>query len=185
MTACAQGGLVGSCEGCEAVFEYGDRDLNPVDTLPDFGTTTPRIRLSGTVYLPDGETPAEGVILYIYHANRQGEYAVRGGERGWARRHGYTRGWVRTGPDGRYVFYTYRPGSYDGQPAHIHPILLEPDGTYYWVDAYTFAGDPNLEEHGGEGPPRGSSGLVTLRREDGLYVAERDFVLGSNVPGYR
>jgi len=183
----SQNRLVGGpCEGCEAVFEYGDRELTPVDTLPDFASMEPKIKVTGTIYKPDGTTPAPGVILYVYHTNREGIYATKGGESGWARRHGYIRGWVRTGNDGRYTFYTFKPGSYGSNPAHIHPIILEPGGRYYWLGSYRFAGDPNLDtgEDSDSGPRGGSSGIMDMRREGNLLVGERDIILGKNIPNY-
>lgn len=172
----------GPCEGCEAVFEFGAQPLSAVDTLPEFDQSATKLKVTGTIYRPDGRTPAEGIILYIYHTNAQGVYPRRGDETGWGRRHGYLRGWIRTEADGRYTFYTQKPGSYSRNPAHIHPIILEPDGKYYYLSEYVFEGDPNLEN--GRGNGRGGSGVVTLRRRNGLLVAERDIVLGLNVPGY-
>jgi protocatechuate 3,4-dioxygenase beta subunit len=178
----------GPCEGCEAVFEYGDRKLSPVDTLPDFSDRGPRLMITGTIFQADGSTPAEGVILYIYHADQNGIYATRDGETGWARRHGYIRGWVRTGKDGRYRFYTLKPGVYPNRaaPAHIHPIILEPNGKYYWLGSYHFDGDPLLtaRESSTESPRGGSSGLLSLRKEGNLWVGERDIILGKNIPAY-
>lgn len=187
-TASAQGVLLGGpCEGCEAVFEYrdvADRPLTPVDTLPGFADAEQKLLLRGRIFEPDGETPAEGIILYIYHTNADGEYATRGDEEGWGRRHGYIRGWIKTAADGQYAFYTRMPGSYSSNPAHIHPTVLEPDGRYYYVASWFFEGDPNYDErHHSEGD-RGGSGLVAPFEEDGLMVAERDIVLGLNVPGY-
>lgn len=172
----------GPCEGCEGVFEYGDRPLAPADTLPGFEEADKKLKVTGIIYRPDGETPAEGVILYIYHTNEQGVYPTRGDETGWGRRHGYIRGWIRTGPDGRYTFYTRKPGSYGQNPAHIHPTILEPDDRYYYLTEYRFRGDPYLEEN--DRSFRGSPGVVSLRKEGDLLVAERDIVLGKNVPGY-
>jgi protocatechuate 3,4-dioxygenase beta subunit len=178
----------GPCEGCEAVFEYGDRKLSPIDTLPDFNDPGQRIKITGIIYEPDGRTPAEGIILYIYHTNQQGVYATRGNEKGWARRHGYIRGWIRTGRDGKYTFYTLKPGTYPDRssPAHIHPILLEPDGKYYWLGSYHFAGDPLLTEKEihPESPRGGTSGLLQLKKAGDLMVGTRDIILGKNVPGY-
>ncbi len=178
----------GPCEGCEAVFEYGNRKLSPVDTLPDFNDKGMRIKVTGTIYENDGKTPAEGVILYIYHTDQNGVYATRGDETGWGRRHGYIRGWVKTGRDGKYTFYTLKPGTYPNRrtPAHIHPVILEPDGKYYWLGSYHFAGDPLLTEReiSPKSPRGGSSGLLRLRKEGDLWVGERDIVLGKNVPGY-
>jgi protocatechuate 3,4-dioxygenase beta subunit len=178
----------GPCEGCEAVFEYGDRELSPVDTLPDFNDDGPRIKITGTVYQSDGKTPAEGVILYVYHTDQEGVYATRGGETGWASRHGYIRGWMKTGKNGKYEFYTLKPGTYPNRTiaAHIHPTVLEPNGKYYWLGSYHFEGDPYLTEKqkSPESPRGGSSGLLVLRKEGDLLVGGRDIVLGKNVPGY-
>ncbi len=178
----------GRCEGCEAVLEYGDKELSPVDTLPDFHDAGPKVKLTGTIYQADGSTPADGVILYIYHTNQKGVYATRGEENGWARRHGYIRGWVKTGKDGRYTFYTLRPGVYPGRavPAHIHPIILEPAGKYYWLGSYHFDGDSLLteRERNPRSPRGGSSGLLSLHKEGDLWVGERDIILGKNVPDY-
>ena len=177
----------GPCEGCEAVFEYGDRDLNPVDTLPEFASAENKLKITGTIYEADGETPAENVVLYIHHTNAEGIYPTKGDEKGWAKRHGYLRGWIKTGKDGRYTFYTQVPGSYpDGtNPAHIHPIIMEPDGKYYYLSAYFFKGDPLLTEDHMEDPPRGSDGVVKLKETDGMALIERDFILGKGVPDYQ
>lgn len=180
--------LLGQCEGCEAVFEYGDKMLTPVDTLPDFSRPGPKLKISGTIYLNDGKTPAQDVILYIYHTNQKGIYETRGQETGWARRHGFIRGWIKTGTDGRYTFYTLKPGSYpdNSTPAHIHPIILEPNGKYYWLGSYHFTDDPRLtdKERSPAHPRGGGSGVLRLKKENGLLIGERDIVLGLNVPHY-
>jgi protocatechuate 3,4-dioxygenase beta subunit len=178
----------GPCEGCEAIFEFGTRQLFPVDTLIDFGKAGPKVKLAGTVFQSDGRTPAEGVILYIYHTNQKGIYPVRGDETGWARRHGYIRGWILTDKKGQYTFYTLRPGTYPSrnEPAHIHITVLEPDGKYYWISSYYFDDDPQLSEIDRTSSlnARGGSGILQLERSDDLWVGKRDIVLGKNVPGY-
>lgn len=60
----------GPCEGCEAIFEYRNKVLNPVDILPGFYRNNPKLKVTGTVFKKDGKTPAENVIIYIYHTNR-------------------------------------------------------------------------------------------------------------------
>lgn len=179
--------LGGPCEGCEAVLEYGNRDLNPVDTLPEFASAENKLKITGTIYEADGETPAENVVLYIHHTNAEGIYPTKGDEKGWAKRHGYLRGWIKTGKDGRYTFYTQVPGSYpDGtNPAHIHPIIMEPDGKYYYLSAYFFKGDPLLKDDYMKDPPRGSDGVVKLKETDEMAFIERDFILGKGVPDYQ
>lgn len=187
--ACAQGSLVGGpCEGCEAVFEYGNRELSAVDTLPEFGGWQPGLKITGTIYQSDGKTPAEGVILYVYHTNGKGVYPTKGNEKDWARRHGYIRGWVKTGTDGKYTFYTAKPGSYPSRnaPAHIHPTILEPNGKYYYIAEYLFADDPLVsEQEQSNSSPRGGDGnILSLKNEGDLRVGHRDIILGKNVRGY-
>ena len=178
----------GPCEGCEAIFEYGDRELSSVDTLPDFNDEGIRIKVTGTIFQNDEVTPAKGVILYIYHTNQSGIYPTKGTETGWAKRHGYIRGWVKTGSDGKYAFYTLKPGVYSDKssPAHIHPTILEPDGKYYWLGSYHFQGDTLLTEKeiSPEFPKGGNSGLMTLKKEGGIYVGTRDIILGKNISDY-
>jgi len=178
----------GPCEGCEAVFEFDSKYLSSIDTLPDFIEEGPKLKLIGTIYKKDGKTPAKDVILYIYHTNQSGVYPTKGDETGWAKRHGYLRGWIKTGGDGKYTFYTLKPGTYPSRsaPAHIHPVILEPDGKYYWIEEYLFEGDPLLKETElpSRAPRGGDSGILTLKKEKNILIGKRDIILGKNIPGY-
>jgi protocatechuate 3,4-dioxygenase, beta subunit len=178
----------GGCEGCEAIYEYGNKVLNAVDTLPDFNERGPKMEISGTIYHKDGKTPAKDVILYIYHTDQTGEYSTKGNAKGWGKRHGYIRGWIKTGADGKYKFYTLRPGAYPGRqnPEHIHPTIKEPGYKEYWIDEYLFEDDPILSQHEKNSQPgRGGKGVVTVSKgSNGLQVVKRDIILGLNVPGY-
>jgi protocatechuate 3,4-dioxygenase, beta subunit len=178
----------GPCEGCEAVFEYGNQSLNATDTLPDFADSGTKIKLTGIIYQPDGTTPASDVILYIYHTNAAGVYPTRSNETDWSRRHGYIRGWIKTGKDGRYTFYTLRPGQYPNRaaPIHIHATILEPNGRYYYLNDYHFKDDPSLSaEATAQTSLRGGDNWVlTLEREGNLLVGRSNIILGKNVPGY-
>ena len=178
----------GACEGCGAVFEFGKEELFPVDTLPDFNNEGEKIQITGTIYQSDGKIPAENVILYIYHTDQDGIYPTKGNEEGWAKRHGYIRGWIKTRSDGKYTFYTLKPGTYPSgsAPAHIHPVILEPDGKYYWIEEFLFNGDPLLSGNDAniKLPRGGDSYVLTLKENDNLFIGERDIILGKNVPGY-
>src|SRR5687768_3209840 len=68
--------VVGPCEGCEAIFEstVPFEQLNERDTLSDFSEKGKKILLRGTVYQADGKTPANGVVLYVYHTDETGRY---------------------------------------------------------------------------------------------------------------
>lgn len=177
----------GPCEGCEAVFEYGNRQLAPMDTLPDYFLEKGRkIKITGTIYQTDGRTPAEGVVLYVYHTNQKGIYEAKADAEGWGTRHGYIRGWIKTDKEGKYTFYTLQPGTYPdkSKPAHIHPVILEPDGRYYWVDSFYFIGDPLLGNDQSQAQRGGFSGVMSLEQEDEIWVGKRDFMLGKNIEPY-
>lgn len=178
----------GPCEGCEALHEFGDKQLSPTDTLPEFNKPgTDKLKITGTVYLSDGKTPAQDVILYIYHTDETGIYPTKGDEKGWARRHGHLRGWVKTGPDGNYTFYTSKPGTYPSrtEPAHIHVTVKEPDKNEYYLDDFLFEGDPLLTQKvRASRVNRGGSGIVRLQEVGDMLVVKRDIILGQNIPDY-
>jgi protocatechuate 3,4-dioxygenase, beta subunit len=179
----------GSCEGCEAIHEtpipFGQ--LNWVDTLPGFTESGPKLEISGTVYQRDGRTPAQDVVIYIYHTDQQGLYSTKGNETGWGKRHGYLRGWVKTNEKGHYKFYTIRPASYpnSNNPQHIHPTIKEPGYNEYFIDEFVFADDPLLtSDQMKHAQKRGGSGILKPRLVNGIWIAKRDIVLGLNIPGY-
>jgi protocatechuate 3,4-dioxygenase beta subunit len=177
----------GPCEGCEALYEVGELPLHPIDTLPGFGEYEPKLRLEGTVFEKDGRTPAAGIILYVYQTGPDGIYQLRGNETGWARRHGMYRGWVKTGQDGRYAFYTFRPGAYPNRtdPVHIHLTVKEPGLEPYYLDDFLFDDDPRLTKaERNHLPDRGGSGIVRPIVRNGLQAATRNLILGRNIPGY-
>jgi protocatechuate 3,4-dioxygenase, beta subunit len=178
----------GQCEGCEAIYEYAAKKLKATDTLPDFNEPGPKLILTGTIFHIDGKTPAKDVILYVYHTDQTGKYSTKGGEKGWAKRHGYIRGWIKTDATGRYTFYTLRPASYPGTkaPAHIHPVVKEPGKNEYWIDEFIFDNDPFVTaEVRKSQQERGGNGILTVRiAADGTQVAEHDIILGKNVPDY-
>ena len=177
----------GGCEGCEAIYEspVPFNKLSSVDTLPDFNEAGPKIEISGIVYQRDGKTPAKDVVIYVYHTDQTGHYTPAPNAKGWGKRNGYIRGWMKTDKNGYYQFYTLRPAPYPGRqiPAHIHIVVKEPDKNEYWLDEYLFADDPLLQ-NAKEQKPRGGSGIVELIPEKGQFHGTRHIFLGLNVPDY-
>ncbi|MBK7869190.1 MAG: intradiol ring-cleavage dioxygenase [Saprospiraceae bacterium] len=177
----------GPCEGCEAIYEYGNKKLSSVDTLPDFFDKGPKLKITGTIYKKDGKTPAKDVILYIYHTDQTGVYPTKGNEKGWAKRHGYIRGWIKTGTDGKYTFYTLRPASYPNSrnPQHIHPTIKEPGKSEYYIDEFLFDDDPYLTaEQRKHGQNRGGNGILKTTKFGDMQIAQHDIILGLNIPNY-
>jgi protocatechuate 3,4-dioxygenase beta subunit len=184
----------GPFENDDATYLGMPAVLNAIDTSAGWTQDGPKLLVTGTVYWPDGKTPAAGVMIYYYHTNTEGRYVHNPDEkrsmppnvRGQS--HGYIRGWVKTGDDGRYSIYTVRPGSYPGyeEPAHIHVTIKEPNEIKeYFIDEILFDDDPFLTtSHRSNLSNRGGSGIIKLTQRDRLYVGERDIILGSNIPGY-
>jgi len=170
----------GPCQGCEAVFEFGDKVLTDTDTLPDFSTTSPKLKLTGTVYENDEKTPAKNVILYIYQTNREGIYPKKDHAKGWAQRHGYLRGWIQTNDTGKYTFFTFRPAAYPdlNTPEHIHLTVKEPDKNEYYLEDFFFDDDPLLTQNKRKNlRNRGGSGIVNPSFANGILTVNRDIIL--------
>jgi protocatechuate 3,4-dioxygenase beta subunit len=161
--------------------------LNSTDTLADFLEDGPKMLITGTVYQADGKTPAAGVVVYAYHTNQEGIYPKAADAKDWGLRHGYLRGWVKTGKDGSYRFYTLRPASYPNRqdPAHIHMTVKEPDMAEYWIDEIVFEDDPKVNAtYRSKATNAGGNGIIRVVQEGGLQVARRDIILGKNIEGY-
>lgn len=179
------------CEGCEAVYESPVlfEKLSHNVTLPDYNEAGPKIDISGVVYLSDGVTPAPNVVLYLYHTDQNGYYSAKGNETGWGKRHGYIRGWLKTNDKGEYKFYTLRPAPYPNSsiPAHIHTFIKEPGKKEYWIEDYVFDDDKFVDEaYRKRAENRGGDGILKLiKKENGIYAAERNIVLGKNISNYK
>jgi len=168
-------------------------DINAADTSPAWHGKGQRMLLTGTVYKPDGKTPAAGVLLYYYHTNTEGRYMHDPQQKrsmapnNLGQTHGYIRGWVRTDAAGRYFIYTVRPGTYPtrDEPAHIHLTVKENDINEYYIDDVVFDDDVLLtKERRNRLENRCGSGIVSLVAKGDLQTGKRDIILGLNIPEY-
>ena len=178
----------GGCDGCEGIYEGIPERLSWQTEIAPASELGERLEMSGRILRADGRTPAAGVILYVYHTDATGHYSPAPNAPGNARRHGHLRGWVKTDEAGEYKFTTIRPAPYPSRdnPAHIHPIIKEPDKNEYYIDEYVFDDDPLLTPQKRAAlENRGGSGIVRLTRSGGAWAGRRDITLGLNVPGYR
>jgi protocatechuate 3,4-dioxygenase beta subunit len=100
------------------------------------------LQISGTILQPDGK-PAEGVVLFIYHTDATGYYNEKDDAS-----HPRLKGWMKTGPDGRYQFRTIRPAPYPHRttPAHIHAHVYGPQYSERSIEDYWFEGDPFITD---------------------------------------
>jgi len=182
LAACAQ--KLDACEDCEMMLEGMPAEIQSSTLLSPVGEPGEPLKIDGIIYKPDGKTPAPGIILYVYHTDATGRYTP-GKDQKDARRHGHLRGWVKSDANGRYSFTTIRPASYPNRqdPQHIHPIIREPDGIYYWIDEFLFDDDPKLPARERERQkPRGGSGILHLTKDaSGTWIGKRNITLRLNV----
>jgi len=106
------------------------------------GEPGPALLVEGTVYSPDGETPAAGVVLYVYQTGLDGLYHGPGTSVPRLRGH------MKTDAQGRYSYRTIRPGSYPDSriPAHIHTQLWSGGYEPQYNRDVNFADDPFVSE---------------------------------------
>lgn len=133
--------------------------------------------ISGTVYQPDGRTPAPNALIYLYHTDIQGYYG-RNGEH----RHGRYRGWMLTGADGRYEFASIKPAAYPERKwaAHVHMTLTTRDLREDSVDTILFEGDPliSAQERAVAGKKGGFNPILRMSKgSEGILYGTRDIQL--------
>ena len=152
------------CAGAENPCE----SATPKAVLVKAGEPGQKLRVRGTVYRPDGVTPAAGVILYAYQTDATGHYARL------PARTPRIRGWVRTDPHGRFEFLTIRPGNYPNRSteAHIHTELWGSGAPPQWGPDLNFADDELLRaDRKQESGALGKFGFVKspVKGRDGVY----------------
>ena len=133
--------------------------------------------VTGKIFQPDGKTPAEGMVLFVYHTDRTGYYNAQDDAR-----HPRLKGWMKIGADGKYEFRTIRPGAYPHRstPAHIHAHLYGPGYSERSIEDYWLKDDPRINDselkkmtEQGAHPA-----IVDLKHgSDGVWRGERDITL--------
>ncbi|HMS70462.1 MAG TPA: hypothetical protein PKD18_20085 [Saprospiraceae bacterium] len=177
-------------------YEYKmPSQLSSIDTSDGWTQDGQKILLTGTVFLPDAKTPAAGIVLYYYHTDVHGIYAMNPAKKynmpknELGQTHGYLRGWIKTDSTGRYEIYTILPGAYPGrgEPKHIHVYIKESDQDLpYYIDDFVFDEDPLLTSaKRNKLENRGGSGVIRFGDQGGLLIGERNIILGLNVKGYQ
>jgi protocatechuate 3,4-dioxygenase beta subunit len=136
--------------------------------------------ISGTVYLPDGKTPAKDAVIAVWQTDAKGFYIPGGGEEG--EEHPRIHGRMKTGPDGKYELTTIKPAPYpnNSSPAHIHGHISAPGYPEYPI-VYFFEGDSLITDKNRSklnSNRGGTPSIIILTRDaSGLLTGHRDFIL--------
>ena len=160
-----------------ALYDYSESQLNNTDSIPDFESKSNKLKITGTIYLSDGKTPAKDVILYIEQPDENGDYELKTENN---KRYVHHRGWIKTNADGQYTFYTFIPGQVlrYKELKHIHPVIKAPGQREYDMDALLFDNDPFLSKSCRKRlAKRGIDTILKPIMKDNLLVATRDIVL--------
>jgi protocatechuate 3,4-dioxygenase beta subunit len=161
------------CSSCVA-----PKDISSSITIASKDEPGEPLIVSGTIYQPDGVSPAEGVVLFVYHTDSK-DYYNKDDDAYDPR----LRGWMKTGKDGKYEFRTIKPAPYPKRtmPAHIHAQIYSSQVPEYSIDEYWFEGDPFITPElkakllTGRG---GFSSIIKLTRNgEGVLSGVRDIKL--------
>ncbi|APY12330.1 hypothetical protein BWZ22_14345 [Seonamhaeicola sp. S2-3] len=166
------------------IYDFSEKKLNSVDTIPDFVSKKNKLKITGTIYESDGVTPAKNVLLFVHQPDEDGNFELK---RENKKRYVYHRGWVRTDENGKYTLYTFVPGSYiyGKELKQIYPIVKEPNKPEYKIETFLFDNDPLLTDKCRTkveevDPQR----ILKLDKKEGLWVATRDIILGKEIESY-
>ena len=138
------GGDGGQCEETASDVEgpFHEEDAPQRTKLAPDDEPGTRIVIEGTVYESDCETPVEGALLDVWHANDDGDYYDASDDY-------RLRGQLQSDAQGSYEIQTIRPGRYPDagglRPRHVHFIVSSPPHGALTTQMY-FAGDPRLED---------------------------------------
>jgi protocatechuate 3,4-dioxygenase beta subunit len=160
------------------IYDRADSQLTNTDTIPDFRSKANKLKLTGTIYLSDGVTPAKDVILFIEHADENGNFDLR---RNGEERYVFHRSWIKTDADGKYTFYTFIPGNdrrYN-RLQEIYPVIKAPENQEYQLETFLFDNDPMLTKACRRKiSKRGDvTRILFVKEENNIMVAQRDIVL--------
>jgi protocatechuate 3,4-dioxygenase, beta subunit len=133
--------------------------------------------VSGTVYKPDGKTPAAGITVYVYHTDAEGYYRKGSNSSSNPRLNGT----MITNAEGKYEFRTIKPGNYPGGgvPAHVH-YVLSGKGYEKQYEEVMFEGDPYLSERVRANAAKDGTFATArplTRDKDGVWRCVRDVKL--------
>lgn len=181
--------LVSALRGAPAPREAGS---GPCATAQSQAVLAPpsepgaRLRVNGRLFVPDGQRPAAGAIVYAYQTDTDGYYNRDRGSRP------RLQAWMRTDREGRFAYDTIRPGSYPGSTiaAHVHHQAWGGGVPTQYLSDLNFADDPLVSAADRAASERAGTfaWILEPRLEQGQLVVDLSLrlkpaadALGSNV----
>lgn len=167
------------------IYDYSEKDINNTDTIPDFATKENKLKITGTIYLADGVTPAKDVILYVCQPDEDGNYKLKKDE--YRKRYVHHRGWVKTNADGRYTLYTFIPGKFlrSKELKQIHRVIKEPGKPEYEISSFFFNDDPLIPSLTLACRAKAVQSMLRLEKEGDMYVATKDIKLNEDIKNFQ
>lgn len=162
-----------------AIYDYSEKKLSNTASIPDYASKPNPLKITGTVFLSDGKTPAPDVILYINQADENGNYELI---KNHGERYVYHRAWVKTNADGHYTFYTFIPGKIkrSNDFKKIHMVVKEPNQPVRNGYDLIFDNDPLLTKSCRKKlAKRGIDNILKPAKEDSIFVATKNIVLNT------
>lgn len=160
-----------------AIYDYSENDLTDIDSIPDFASKSNPLKITGTVFLSDGITPAKDVLLYIDQADENGNYELKKQN---DKRYVYHRGWVKTDANGQYTFYTFIPGKEKRSNDYkkIHLVIKDPNSIEMKGMDFIFDNDPMLTKSCRKKlAKKGIDSILKPEKTDAILVATKNIVL--------
>ncbi|MEY8848994.1 hypothetical protein AB9K26_09270 [Psychroserpens sp. XS_ASV72] len=177
----AQNSSVDFIEG-SPVYDYDETTISNTATIPGYESKENPIKITGTIYLSDGVTPAKDVVLYIEQPDEYGDFDLRYHN---GKRYVHNRGWVKTDADGTYTFYTYIPGNNRRfkELQQLYPIVKAPGTDDYEITSFLFEDDPYLSKSCRKriAKQNDTDRILKPVKKGDVLIAERDIVLQKDI----
>ncbi|MDO7173550.1 hypothetical protein [Mariniflexile sp. AS56] len=159
------------------IYNLSVEELTNVGTVPGFDTKPNKLKITGTIYLHDGKTPAKDVVLFIYQPDETGNYEMKKDSN--RKRYFYHRAWVKTDEDGKYTFYTFMPGKFlrNKELKQIHRVIKVPGQPEYNMASFFFNDDPLLPELTLACRAQAVQSMLRIEKEDDMFVTVKDIKL--------
>ncbi|RNC86242.1 MAG: hypothetical protein ED556_08055 [Winogradskyella sp.] len=151
-------------------------------TIADYNERTTKFKLTGTLYLADGTTPAANHKITLNQADEDGNFKFYKENGVKILRHAAT---LTTDANGKYTFYTFVPGG-DRLYNQIQELYLKvelPDQTEYALPSLFFDSDPMLSKRCRKKMlKRGEEKrILILKDTNNLLEVTHDFIVSSNL----